>query len=78
MSWMEKKNQTILQKRIEEDKKLNQSLTFRPQISQKSLFNISQQTNREKVEDRLLKYQDKKIENLSKLEEKYLPAFKPN
>ncbi|CAK93453.1 unnamed protein product (macronuclear) [Paramecium tetraurelia] len=72
--WLEKRNEHILTEQIKKDKDMLSSLTFRPQIQKRNIENY----NTTKVEDRLLDYQQKKQENLQKLENKYLPTFQPN
>ncbi|CAD8169280.1 unnamed protein product [Paramecium octaurelia] len=72
--WLEKRNEHILTEQMKKDKDMLSSLTFRPQIQKKNIENY----NSLKVEDRLLEYQQKKQENLQKLENKYLPTFQPN
>ncbi|CAD8142303.1 unnamed protein product [Paramecium pentaurelia] len=75
ISWLEKRNDHILTEQIKKDKEIVQQLTFKPQIKRRGNNNIDKN---EKVELRLLDYQQKKQENLMKLENKYLPTFKPN
>ncbi|CAD8068107.1 unnamed protein product [Paramecium sonneborni] len=75
ISWLEKRNDHILTEQIKKDKEIVQKLTFKPQIQKRGSNN---QDKNEKVELRLLDYQQKKQENLLKLENKYLPTFKPN
>ncbi|CAK65720.1 unnamed protein product (macronuclear) [Paramecium tetraurelia] len=75
ISWLEKRNDHILTEQIKKDKEVVQQLTFRPQIKRRGTNNYDKN---DKVELRLLDYQQKKQENLMKLENKYLPTFKPN
>ncbi|CAD8150664.1 unnamed protein product [Paramecium octaurelia] len=75
ISWLEKRNDHILTEQIKKDKETVQQLTFKPQIKRRA--NNNNEKN-DKVELRLLDYQQKKQENLMKLENKYLPTFKPN
>ncbi|CAD8109693.1 unnamed protein product [Paramecium sonneborni] len=74
INWLEKRNEHILTEQIKKDKDMQSSLTFRPQIQKRNIENY----NTVKVEDRLLEYQQKKQQNLQKLENKYLPTFQPN
>ncbi|CAD8064180.1 unnamed protein product [Paramecium sonneborni] len=75
LSWLEKRNDHILNEQIKKDKETISQLTFKPQIQKRGSNNHDKN---EKVELRLLDYQQKKQENLLKLENKYLPTFKPN
>ncbi|CAD8057986.1 unnamed protein product [Paramecium primaurelia] len=75
ISWLEKRNDHILSEQIKKDKETVQQLTFKPQIKRRGNNNNDKN---DKVELRLLDYQQKKQENLMKLENKYLPTFKPN
>ncbi|CAD8104450.1 unnamed protein product [Paramecium sonneborni] len=74
INWLEKRNEHILTEQMKKDKDMQSQLTFKPQIQKRNIENF----NSAKVEDRLLEYQQKKQENLQKLENKYLPTFQPN